>query len=105
SSSARMRGTVLGLMSLWWASLRMWWARSSSDQCEVGTPTLAGLVVARTRTLCRSSGGKSGRAAAPGEVCQTSKALAVEAAPPLGNGAGPAAEFGRDLRIGGRLGA
>src|SRR5260370_7162290 len=74
----------------------MWKAGSSSDQWETGTPTSAGRVVARTRTLWRSCGGKSGRSATAGEVVQAVEAVALEAAAPLGNGVGVAAELGGD---------
>src|SRR6266404_8806385 len=76
-------------------------ARSSSDQCETGVPVSAGLVVARTRTLWRSSGGKSGRAAAAWQVVQAVEALLAEAAPPAGDGGGVTGEFGGHLVVGG----
>src|SRR6266516_1780694 len=59
----------------------------------------AGVVVARTRTLWRSSGGKSGRAAAAGLVGEAGEAVALEAAAPLGDGAGVAAKFVGDVVI------
>src|SRR3954452_8320630 len=77
----------------------MWKARSSSDQWEAGTPTSAGLVVARTRTLWRSWGGKSGRSATAGEVVQAVEAVTPEAAAPLGNGVGVAAELRGDVVV------
>src|SRR5439155_22041845 len=82
----------------------MWKARSSSDQCEAGTPTSRGLVVARTRTLWRSSGGRGGRAAAAREVVEALEALAAEAPAPLGDGVGGAAQGGGDLLVGGLVG-
>jgi len=60
--------------------------------------------VASTSTLCRSSGGKSGRAAAAGQVAQAAEAMAVEAPPPAGDGVGVAAEFVGDLVVGGLVG-
>src|ERR1051326_4478809 len=75
-------------------------ARSSSDQWDTGVPASWGLVVASTKTLCRSSGGKSGRAAAAGQVAQAGEAVAVEAAAPAGDGVGIAAEFVGDLVVG-----
>ena len=77
----------------------MWKARSSSDQWETGTPTSAGRVVARTRTLWRSCGGKSGRAATAGEVVEAVEAVTLEAAAPLGNGVRVAAELGGDVVV------
>src|SRR5579862_7003531 len=64
----------------------------------------AGRVVARMTTLWRSSGGKSGRAAAAGEVAKAAEAAAAEAPAPLGDGAGIAAQFGGDLVVGGLVG-
>src|SRR5262245_5795982 len=79
-------------------------ARSSSDQWHTGVPASSGLVVASTRTLCRSSGGKSGRAAAAGPVAQAGEAVAVEAAAPAGDGIGVTAEFVGDLVVGRLIG-
>src|SRR5262249_7250440 len=77
-----------------------------SDQCETGTATSAGLVVARTRTWWRSSGGKSPRPAAPREVTQTHEAVAGEAGPPACHGVGGTVVFVGDAEGGGgvRLG-
>src|SRR5213078_1120900 len=58
-----------------------------------------GFVVARTRTLCRSAGGKSGRAATAGQVVQAVQAVALEAAAPLGHGVGVAAELSGDVVV------
>src|SRR5438552_6195129 len=77
----------------------MWKARSSSDQCDAGTPTSDGLVVASTTTLWRSCGGKSGRAATAGRVGQASQAPPLEAAAPLGDGVGVAAECSGDVGV------
>ena len=55
-------------------------------------------------TLWRSSGGKSDRAAAAGEVAKAVEATAAEAPAPFGDGAGVAAQFGGDLVIGGLVG-
>src|SRR6516162_7581177 len=74
-------------------------ARSSSDQCEIGRPRSAGLVVARTRTLCRSSGGKSPRGTAAREVGQAVEAVPGEARPPLADGGRVAAELGGDVLV------
>src|SRR3954451_18568312 len=82
----------------------MWKARSSRDQCDAGTPTSAGLVVARTKTRWRSSGGKSGRAAAAGQVGQAGQAPPPEAAAPLGDGVGVAAQLGGDVVVAGDAG-
>src|SRR4051794_3473383 len=82
----------------------MWKARSSRDQCDAGTPTSAGLVVARTKTRWRSSGGKSGRAAAAGQVGQAGQAPPPEAAAPLGDGVGVAAQFSGDVVVAGDAG-
>src|SRR5262249_36749689 len=71
---------------------------------EVGTPTSAGGVVARTRTLCRSSGGKSGWAAAARAVSEALQAVPLEAPPPLRDGVGGAAQDGRDVVIAGPAG-
>src|SRR5215831_18377609 len=79
----------------------MWKARSSSDQCEARTPQSAGFVVANTTTLWRSSGGKSDRAAAAGEIRQAGQAPPLEAAAPLGDGVGVATQFGGDVVIAG----
>src|SRR6266542_3233821 len=57
-------------------------AKSSSDQCENGRPNSAGLVVASTTTLCRSSGGKSPRSTAAREVGQALEPSAGEAGTP-----------------------
>ena len=75
-------------------------ARSSSDQCAIGKPNSAGLVVARTRILCRSSGGKSPRSTAAREIGQTVEAAAGEAASPLADCSGVAVEFLGHLPIG-----
>src|SRR3954471_12897382 len=82
----------------------MWKARSSRDQGDAGTPTSAGLVVARTKTRWRSSGGKSGRAAATGQVGQAGQAPPPEAAAPLGDGVGVAAQLGGDVVVAGDAG-
>src|SRR5437870_4138042 len=55
-------------------------------------------------TLWRSSGGKSDRAAAAGEVVKAIEAAAAEAPAPLGDGLGGAAEFGGDAVVGGLVG-
>src|SRR3954453_8341776 len=82
----------------------MWKARASRDQCDAGTPTSAGLGVARTKTRWRSSGGKSGRAAAAGQVGQAGQAPPPEAAAPLGDGVGVAAQFSGDVVVAGDAG-
>src|SRR5262249_2292570 len=74
-------------------------ARSVSDQCEIGTPASAGSWVARTTTLCRSSGGKSGRAATTRAVVQAVQAVLGEAPTPLADPVGIAAEFGRHVPV------
>jgi hypothetical protein len=79
-------------------------ASSSSDQWETGVPASAGWVVARTRTLWRSSGGKSGRAAAAGQVVQASQTLSQETLPPARYRGRVAVEFGSDLVVGGPVG-
>src|SRR6516162_8546986 len=79
-------------------------ARSSSDQRAAGTPTVRGSVVARTRTLWRSAGGKGGGPAAARQVVQAVEAQAAEAPAPLGDGLGGAAEFGGDRLVGGFVG-
>src|SRR3954454_10503539 len=78
-------------------------ARSSSDQCENGRPNSAGLVVASTTTLWRSSGGKSPRGAAAREVGQAVEAAGGEPPPPLAHGAGVAGEFLGHLLVGGAV--
>src|SRR5262249_5641249 len=82
----------------------IWMARSSSDQCEKDSPRSAGFVVASTRTLCRSSGGKSARGPAARQVDQTVETAGREALPPFADGAGVAAEFAGDLPVGGAVG-
>jgi hypothetical protein len=79
-------------------------ASSSSDQWDTGVPASAGLVVARTRTLWRSSGGKSGRAAAAGQVVQASQTLSQETLPPARYRGRMAAQRGGDLVVGGSVG-
>src|SRR5258708_35690795 len=74
-------------------------ARSSSDQWETGVPASGGLVVARTRTLWRSSGGKSGRTGAAREVVEHLEAVALETPPPLGDGIAVAAQFLGDVVV------
>src|SRR5947209_4015380 len=74
-------------------------AKSSSDQWETGVSASAGLVVARTRTWCRSSGGKSGRAAAAGQVVQAVQAPPSEAAAPTRDGLGMATESGGNVVV------
>src|SRR5580700_771808 len=81
----------------------MWKARSSSDQRAVGKPTSAGFVVARQRSLWRSSGGKSGRSAGAGQVLQSGQALASEAPTPLGDRVGVAAEFTGNMIVAGLI--
>src|SRR6516165_12602363 len=68
-------------------------AKSANDQCEMGRPSSAGLVVANTTTLCRSSGGKSPRSAAAREVGQAIQAFCGEAFSPLADRVGIATEF------------
>ena len=75
-------------------------AKSSRDQCETGVPASAGLVVARTRTLWRSSGGKSPWPARPRAVLQPLQALRAEALAPARNRVGVTAEFGGHLGVG-----
>src|ERR1700693_5535691 len=55
-------------------------------------------------TLWRSSGGKSDRAAAAGEVTKAVEAAAAEAPAPLRDGAGVAAQFGGYVVVGGLVG-
>src|SRR5690242_17311291 len=78
-------------------------ARSSSDQCDIGKPKSAGLVVASTRTLCRSSGGKSPRGTAAREVGQAVEAFRGEAGSPLAHRAGVTAELPGHRVIGGAV--
>src|SRR5581483_10845572 len=78
-------------------------ARSSSDQCETGRPSSAGLVVASTMTLCRSSGGKSPRSTAARKVGQAVQALGGEACSPLAHRTGIAVQFPGHLVIGGAV--
>src|SRR5262245_15568340 len=80
-------------------------ARSSSDQCESDSPRSAGLVVASTRTLCRSSGGKSAGCPAAWQVGQALEAVGREALPPFADGAGVATEFAGDAPVGGEIGS
>src|SRR5579864_5913984 len=68
-------------------------ARSSRDQCDMGKPRSAGLVVASTTTLCRSSGGKRPRSAATRQVDQALKPLDSKACSPLANRVGIASKF------------
>ncbi len=75
-------------------------ARSSSDQCEIGRPNSDGLVVARTTTLCRSSGGKSPRSTAAREVSQAVETVVGEAGSPLADRGRVAAELGGDGLVG-----
>ena len=79
-------------------------ARSSRDQWETGVPASAGLVVASTSTLCRSSGGKSDRSAAAREVVEALQAMLLEAPPPAGDRVGVALQFGPHLQVGGFVG-
>src|SRR5205823_5336188 len=75
-------------------------AKSSSDQCVVGSPCSAGGVVARHITLCRSSGGKSSGAARAWEILQALQPLAMEASSPLGDGVGITVQIRRHTLIG-----
>src|SRR5271163_3836130 len=74
-------------------------ARSSNDQCETGVPASAGLVVASTRTLWRSSGGKSPRSARPREIKETLQPLLAEAVAPARDGVGVATKLGGDVVV------
>src|SRR5262249_648906 len=78
-------------------------AKSSSDQCENGRPSSGGLVVARTMTLCRSSGGKSPRGTAAREVSQAVETLGGKACSPLAHRAGITVEFPGHLLVGGAV--
>ena len=82
----------------------IWMARSASDQWEKGKPKSAGVVVAKTMTLCRSSGGKSPRSTAAREVCQAREALGGEALSPLADRGGVAGELLGYLLVGGTVG-
>src|SRR5207249_3539875 len=75
-------------------------AKSSNDQWEIGNPRSAGLVVANTTTLCRSSGGKSPRSTAARKVGQALETLGGEACPPLAHRARITTECLGNLIIG-----
>src|SRR5262245_53257095 len=79
-------------------------AKSSNEQCEIRRPNSAGLVVASTRTLCRSCGGKSPRSTAARQVGQAVEAPGGEAGSPLAHRAGVAVQFPGHLLIGGAVG-
>src|ERR1700683_1301989 len=76
-------------------------AKSSKDQCETGGSASWGLVVTRTKTLGRSSGGKSPRSARAREIVQAFQALALKAVTPLRDGVGVATQFGSHVVVAG----
>src|ERR1043165_4328980 len=95
-----MRQMVARLISSWATSLTRRKASSSRLQRESGLWLSEVLLLARTMTPRRSSGGKLPGPAGSGGVLESGQSVLGEALAPLADGVAVAAQLGGDLLVG-----